>query len=83
MRLCDGSRCCPPNVRQPRGWSNPKPFLTWGLIRVFALHEIRYRTSLPPAGFAAADHPADGLRATVPAFRPRPSQAWGGLPGRR
>ena len=32
--------------------------LTWGLIRVFALHKIYYRTTQPPSGSAAADHPA-------------------------
>ena len=44
---------------QPPGRPSLKPFLTWGFVRVFALHKIYYGTPGPWSGFAAADHPAE------------------------
>ena len=44
---------------QPHSRPNLKPSLTWGLIRVFALHKIHYRTPRPPAGFRCGGAPPD------------------------
>ena len=45
---------------QRYGGTYPKPSLTWGFVRVFALHKIYYGTTRPLPVFAAADHPVDG-----------------------
>ena len=48
------------------GRPNPKPSLTWGFVRVFALHKIRYGTTRPAGVRLQQIIQPDGLRAAVP-----------------
>ena len=63
---------------QPRRRPYPKPSLTWGLVRVFALHKIHYRTSPSPAEFRCGS-PVAGTPFTS-TQRPGPDPFSGSFP---